>query len=193
MDVAPLLTSKINMKKLIAAVVAAAALAPLASQAQQSYVGVNVGRSELKTEAGIFGNEETDIGYKAYVGHQFNPTFGIEGGYVWLGEIDTPLSGIVASTKVRSIYLAGTATAPLNAQFSLFGKLGVAHHRVEYGVFGDYGDTESTNRAFAGVGVAYAFTPTVSGVLEYDHFGRASKDGFRIKANLLSVGIRASF
>lgn len=175
------------MKKLIIALAATAALSPVLAQAQQSYVGVNVGRSELKTEAAPFGNEETDTGYKVYGGYQFNQTFGVEAGHVWLGEVVTPLSGLINTTRARALYAAGTATFPVAPQFALFGKLGISHNRLKSGV------DRSDNRAFAGIGASYAFTPAIAGVIEYEHFGKLNDDAFRVKANFLSAGIRATF
>lgn len=177
-----------NMKKLIIALAAAAAFSPVLAQAQQSYVGVNVGRAELKTEFAQFGNEETDTRYKVYGGYQFNPTFGVEAGHVWLGEVVTPLSGIINTSRARALYAAGTATFPVAPQFAVFGKLGVSHNRLKSG------DLErSDNRPFAGIGASYAFTPAIAGVVEYEHFGKLNDDAFRAKANFLSVGLRATF
>lgn len=181
------------MKKIIGAILAAAALSPVLAQAQQSYVGVNVGTAEQKGELGIFSGEEDDTAFKLYGGYQFNANFGVELGHAWLGKAEFPLSGTVLTTKPRALYVAGTATLPLNAQFSLFGKLGVTHNRVKYETFGLSGRTDSTNRALAGIGAAYAFTPTVSGVIEFEHYGKMNDDGGSIKARFLSAGIRASF
>ena len=164
------------------------------AQAQQSYVGVNAGRAELKTEAGPFGNKETDTGYKVYGGYQYNSTFGIEAGHVWLGEVDTPLSGVINNSRARALYAAATATFPVAPQFALFGKLGVSHNRIKSGINNTGGgQTRSDNRAFAGIGASYAFTPAISGVVEYEHFGKLTDDAFRVKANFLSAGIRATF
>jgi OOP family OmpA-OmpF porin len=182
------------MKKSFLAWVAAAALLPLAAQAQQSYVGASAGRAQQKNEFAIFSSKEDDTGYKLYGGYRFNQTFGVEAGVAWLGEADTRLSGTIVTTEPRAYYAAATASLPLSGSVALFGKLGVAHSRVKFSNFGAGGRTRSHNGALVGVGASYAFTPAIAGVLEYERFGKTVDDGgFSAKADLWSLGVRAGF
>lgn len=181
--------------KLIFAIIAAAGLMASSAQAQQSYVGVNVGQTEHKLEIdGVGSLKDDDTAFKIYTGYKYDQTFGIEAGYVHHGESEIRGGGLRAAAKPQSIYLAGTATLPLANQFSLFGKLGASYNRVKASATGFGSETESRTSLLAGVGAAYAFTPTVSGVIEYENFGKlADDDGTRLKANTVSIGVRAAF
>jgi OmpA-OmpF porin, OOP family len=176
--------------KLIIALIAASA----ASFAQaQSYIGANVGRSELKANLeGAPGSfKDTDTGVKLYGGYQFNPTFGVEAGYNNLGKGSIFNDTITA--KPESLYLAGTATFPINQEFAVFGKLGAARTRTKINGGGS-SFNEFHNTAVAGIGASYAFTKEVSGVIEYENFGKIVKDGGdTLKGNLISVGVRYKF
>ena len=176
--------------KLIIALIAASA----ASFAQaQSYIGANVGRTEMKANIDGLGSfKDSDTAFKLYGGYQFNPTFGVEAGYNYLGKGELAV-GPSISAKPESIYLAGTATFPVNQEFAVFGKLGAARTRTKLNVVGD-ADTEYRNSAVAGIGASYAFTKDISGVVEYEDFGKVVKrDGGSLKANLISVGMRYKF
>jgi OOP family OmpA-OmpF porin len=85
-----------------------------------------------------------DTGYKLIAGYQFNPYFGVEGGYVALGSVQSNGTGTVdvapadgflpleefatftdtARLRVHGWELAATGTWPLNQHWSLFGRLG---------------------------------------------------------------------
>lgn len=175
--------------KLIIALIAASA----ASFAQaQSYIGANVGRSEMKANLeGVGSFKDTATGLKLYGGYQFNPTFGVEAGYNNLGK--GSIFNDTVTAKPESVYLAGTATFPIDQEFSVFGKLGAARTRTKIRGGGD-GFNEFHNTAVIGLGASYAFTKELSGVVEYENFGKIVKeDGDSLKANLISVGLRYKF
>lgn len=181
--------------KLILALMAVAGLAANGAHAQQSYVGVNVGQTEQKVSIDRAGSvKDEDTAFKLYGGYQYNQTFGIEGGYVHHGEAEVRGGGLRATSKPQSYYLAATATVPLANQFSLIGKLGASHNRTKLGVSGFGSEKENRTSLLAGVGAAYAFTPTVSGVIEYEHFGKLiDEDDASLKANTLTIGVRSTF
>lgn len=175
--------------KLIVALIAASA----ASFAQaQSYIGANVGRSEMKLSMdGIGSFKDTDNGVKLYGGYQFNPTFGVEAGYNNLGK--GSILNDTVTAKPESVYLAGTAAFPIDQKFSVFGKLGAARTRTKINAGGD-SFNEFHNTAVVGIGASYAFTKEISGVVEYENFGKIVKEsGDSLKANLISVGVRYKF
>jgi OOP family OmpA-OmpF porin len=106
---------------------------------------------------------------------------------VYHGKSTLPLSGVILKAKPESFYGAATASYPLGTQFALFGKLGLSHNRVETGA-----STKTDTRAMAGVGVSYPFTQTLSGVVEYEHFGKLIDKGLP-ESNVTSIGLRSSF
>ncbi len=179
--------------KLIFALIAAAAFT--SAQAEQSYVGVNVGRAEQKlTASGIGSVKDTDTGFKLYGGYQFDQNFGIEAGYNWLGTANFGSGVNSFTTKPQSLYLAATATLPLADQFALFAKLGASRNRTRLSAPGVSSDTVHRTSALVGVGLSYAFAPNIAAVLEYEDFGKlADEDGVNLKANLISVGLRFKF
>ncbi|MFP5391051.1 MAG: outer membrane beta-barrel protein [Gammaproteobacteria bacterium] len=133
--------------KLIVALIATAGFGAAQAQAQ-SYVGVNLGRAEHKLAGGPYELTDSDLSAKVYGGWQFNPTFGIEGGYNRLGKGD--IGGNVGNLweRVQNVYVAATATLPVNEDFSLFAKAGAARNRVNLSGSGH----EDRTSALIGIG-----------------------------------------
>ena len=179
----------------IAALIVAAGLSSFSAQAAETYTGVNVGRSEQKLSIPFARSaKESDTAVKLYTGLQFDKTFGVEAGYAHHGEAAFTRSDVRMSTKPQSFYVAGTATLPLGHQFSLFGKAGATYNRVKFSSTGLQDGKESKTSALVGIGAAYAFTANISGVVEYENFGKLVDDhGTTLKANMISVGVRSSF
>lgn len=178
---------------LLALTAAFAAAVPFTAHAE-NYVGLSVGKSEQKLSAGEFKFDKRDTAWKVYGGHKFNETFGVEAGFVSHGEVRRTIAAGEWNSDASTVYVAATATLPLAGGFSLTGKLGIADNRQKYGSGGWESPTSVTTKAMAGVGASYKFTPTVSGVVEYEHFGKVyNYYGTSIKANTLSLGVRKSF
>jgi OOP family OmpA-OmpF porin len=187
---------KIMKKNLLIALFAAAALAPVAAQAERGYAGVNVGRTQQKaTIDGIEGSaKENTTTVKAYGGFQFTPVFGIEGGLVELGKIKEEDGGGAFSIRPRSLYVAATGTLQVKERLALFAKLGAASTHTKMTIEGFGSETIHETGLLAGVGISYGFTPTVWGVAEYEDFGKIVKqDGVTMKAAALTFGLRFKF
>jgi OOP family OmpA-OmpF porin len=180
---------------LMLVLIAAAGLAASGAHAQQSYVGVNVGQTEQKLSInGVGSVKDEDTAFKIYTGYRYDQTFGIEAGYVNHGEAEVRGAGLRVGSKPQSLYLAATATLPLANQFSLFGKLGASYNRTKLNATGAAEEKENRTTPLIGIGAAYAFTPAVSGVLEYEHFGKVvDQDGGNLKARAITIGVRATF
>lgn len=175
-----------------------AALAGTAA-AQTTYIGGNVGRAEQKISVdGIGSLKDHDTSYKLYAGYNFNQNFGLEAGYADLGELKQS-SGIYSiSTEPTSVYFAATGTLPLEAGFSLIGKVGIARTEVKaHAAIGNLRDSDKASRSttYASIGGAYAINTNFSVVAEYEYFGKIAKfeDGGDLKANTISVGVRYKF
>jgi OOP family OmpA-OmpF porin len=88
-------------------------------------------------------------------------------------------------------------TLPLNDQFALIGKAGVAYTHVKVSASAaGFSESASDNHTspYVSVGAAYLLNKNVSFVAEYEYFGKVAKDGdASIKANLVSVGVRYAF
>ena len=191
------------------------------SFAQSTYIGGSVGQSTNKqnTSATDFGvgspqsTDQSDTGYKLFVGRQLNQSFSVEGGYLDLGQSRAMYGG----TSDQSITVKNTAwfvalkgDLPLGAGFSAFGKVGAAYARssstINAACDANSTCTNTKNKlnAMYGVGLEYDITKTVSARLEYEEFGTfgnsLSSDGSyitggtaRTKPSLWSLGVAVAF
>lgn len=169
----------------------------IAAQAENTYVGVNVGKSEQKISVEEGSIDESATGYKLYAGYNFNKTFGAEAGYVDFGDADFTDGSDSVTIRTKSFYIAGTATLPVNNEFALFAKAGIARNRAKATVtFDDETESDSVNRTSAifGLGASYSVAKNMSLVAEYEYFGKVAKEeGINVKADLLSIGLRYKF
>jgi OOP family OmpA-OmpF porin len=182
----------------IAALIAAAVAFPVAAQAQSTYVGINAGQSEQKVSADNYSAKESATGYKAYAGYNFDKNFGLEAGFVDSGKGDFKFVGVPYTLKTQSVYLAATATLPVNNEFSLFAKAGIANNRVKgavsFGGITEKDDTDDRTTAMFGLGASYAVAQNISIVAEYENFGKVAKgDNSSVKTDLVSLGLRFKF
>lgn len=182
---------------IIIATIAAALAAPLAAQAKNAYVGANVGRAEQKFDIPSGSSTENTTGYKLYGGYDYTKNFGAEVGYIDFRKVEGSDGGYGASSKPTAIYAAATGTLPLNAQVSLFGKLGVTynHTKIEAWLPGQfYSTTKNKTTAMIGVGASFALDQKITFVAEYENFGKvAEQNDLSVKADLLSIGVRVKF
>jgi OOP family OmpA-OmpF porin len=185
------------MKKNILFALIAAMAAPLAAHAEGAYIGANVGRAEQKVDLDGFSFKEHKTAYKVYGGYHYTQNFGAEIGFADLREIEKTGGGARIAAKPQSLYVAATGTLPLNEQFALIGKAGVAFNHVKVSASEPgYSASGSDNQTspYVSVGAAFVLNKNVSFVAEYEYFGKVAKDdGAYIKANLVSAGVRYSF
>lgn len=190
------------MKKQVIATIFGAALAlPLMAQAEGAYIGANVGRTEQKVNVDAGSLTDNATGFKLYGGYDFTKNFGAEAGYVHFGKGEVSATDSVntvsISGKPKALYLAVTGTLPLNDQFSLFAKAGVARNSTKVtGTINGVSESEKLKRTSAmfGLGAAYNVTKNVALVAEYENFGKVIKeDGVSLKANIISIGARYKF
>ncbi|MBL0419188.1 outer membrane beta-barrel protein [Ramlibacter sp. AW1] len=201
------------------AIAALAAMAAPAAQAQDTgwYAGGNVGRAgatidDDRIRAGLAGqglvtnalaNREHDTGYKVFGGYQLNRNFAIEGGYFDLGEFGytartTPAGTLTGDMSARGLNLDVVGTLPLSERFSVLGRVGVTSMRTE-GSFSATGaarvpyasanSSQTSVNAKWGVGVAYAFTESLSMRLEAERYRLKDSVGNRGDVDMVSVGL----
>jgi OOP family OmpA-OmpF porin len=99
------------------------------------YVGASFGQADSDASAGDIGSgfsgtiDDTDTGWRALIGYQFNPNIAIEGAYVDLG--DNSASGTLngASLSGKGSFdgwqVAGVGRVPLGNRAGVFGKVGM--------------------------------------------------------------------
>jgi OOP family OmpA-OmpF porin len=157
-------------KIVIASALALMASASFAQTAPSMYAGVDVGSLDID---GI-DDKETTAG--VFAGYNFNENFALEGGY---------RQAKFDQFKLQQLSLSVIGTMPLSNNFSVYGRLGYndidTKVRVNGGTFS--GDVDSG--VVYGVGMGYAFTPTISGRVEYQ---RPTSD-----ASILTAGVSFKF
>ena len=160
--------------------IAAPAGAQMKTPDAHFYGGFGLGRTE--NNAGTV--DKKDEGWKLFGGYQVNRNFAVEGGYADLGQAAIP--GAVLDTSAWFAHAVGIL--PINEQFGLFGKLGLA--MVETDTTG-IGTLDSTSPAF-GLGLRYFFTPQFGIRGEWDRF-RAPGSPFTGKSDVDYWSISAVF
>jgi OOP family OmpA-OmpF porin len=185
-----------RMKKLIFALIAAAT-AVGSAQAQQAYVGVGVASADHSSKLPGTTNGSSD-GFKAsgklFGGYDFDKTWGVEAGYTDFrsSNYSYTLGGQNYSGKAdgHSFYVAGKATAPINEQFSVYGKLGAAENKrtLSDPVFGG---SKNKTEVYAGIGGQYNLNQKVALTLEYERYGKSTNAG--AKPDVITVGAKYAF
>lgn len=177
-------------KKLLAALLGAVLVLPVAAHAEGSYFKVGVGQSEYKA----FGDTENKTAASLAYGFAIDKNFGVELGYLNFGKLRWATADSSLSLQNQSVYLAGIGSIQVTDDFSLYGKLGVSlnHAKVAVSTPGFSGsDSESTTRPLIGLGLSYNFTKEIAGTLEYTHVGKIPET--QIKMSLLTLGVKYGF
>lgn len=120
-----------------------------------AYVGFSANRLSVdNVETSDTDFEDSDTAFGAKAGFMFTDLFGIEGGYLDLGDYETrgQEEGRNLSLDAEGWYLAGVVNLALSDDFDLYGKLGV----FSVDSNSDFTDfEESSTEAFGGVGAEY--------------------------------------
>ena len=165
---------------IVSTLIAAPAGAQTRTPDAHFYGGIGLGRTE--NNAGTI--DKKDEGWKLFGGYQINRNFAVEGGYYDLGQAAIP--GAVLDTSALAAFAVGIL--PVNEQFGLFGKLGLAMTETD---MTGIGNTDTTAPAF-GLGLRYFFTPLVGLRGEWERF-RAPGTPFTGKSDVDYWSISAVF
>lgn len=196
------------MNKLIFALIAGASImgaAQAQSQVPGPYIGVGIATADhVSTIGGTTGGSSD--GYKAsgklFGGYDFDKTWGIEAGYTDFRKSNysyttpTGTGGAAvpgtASSDGHAFYVAGKATAPINDQFAVFGKLGATQDKWNLNSStAGLSNNDSKTEVYAGLGAQYSLTKQVALTFEYERYGK-SKD-FGAKPDVWTIGAKYSF
>ncbi|MES2258804.1 MAG: outer membrane beta-barrel protein [Pseudomonadota bacterium] len=197
------------MKKILFALITSAtalggiSAAHAADPAAGPYIGAGVVATQhkysLSNDTSNGDRKSDEWSGKIYGGYKIDKTWAVEGGYTDFGSSDYNYSVGAASghvdSKAHSVYVAGKGTFPVNDQFALTGKLGVAYNKNEVhgtGLASAYNGDGNRSNLYASVGAEYAFNQKVSLSLEYEHYGKNDIDIGR-KKGAVSLGARYNF
>ncbi len=183
------------MKKLIFALIAGAT-AMSAAHAEGPYIGLGIATAEhaYNIPGATAG---TNDGYKAsgkiFGGYDIDKMWGVEAGYTdFRSSTYNYTLGTTASSVTsdgHAFYVAGKATAALNDQFSVFGKLGAAQNKSS--TSGSLSQSSSKTELYGAIGVQYNLSKQIALTAEYERYGK-SKD-FGPKADVWTIGARYNF
>lgn len=167
----------------------------------QVYVGGTVGSYNWNDSCdGTVSCSKSNTGFKLLAGYAINPMFSVEASYSDLAKIKATVrdSGMNVNVEVKgkSYEIAGVARAPINADFSVFGKLGFASTKTDASVSvlgtGVNIAGESLTTPVAGLGLTYNLTKELAlrGEIETR---KVKFDGQKESVNNYSVGVQYAF
>jgi len=121
------------------------------------YVGVKLGSANKSVSGGV---SDTNSAVGVFGGYSFNPNVAVELGYTDLG------TAAPGSVKFTTWDVSAVGTYPINVQFSLYGKLGMASTKEEGG-----GYSAIRSAATYGLGGQFNVNPDVAIRLGWEHYG----------------------
>lgn len=156
-----------------------------AAQAQQNfYGGVSIGSFDGEVVNG------SDTGWKIFGGYQLNQNLALEVSYVDLGTVKETFLGSTFRAEQSGIAGVIVGSAPINKQFSFFGKIGLflwdADIKFTNVLLFSGSESDSGTDITYGVGLKYDFNKRVGVRAEWDHYEDDIGD-------LLSVGVSFNF
>jgi OmpA-OmpF porin, OOP family len=186
------------MKKIVLA--SLLAVASLGAQAQ-AYIGGGLGMSEVNLDCGgTTSCDKSDTGYKIYAGYKLNPMLALEAGYIDFGKAkfsgyEGPLF-VTGDIKSHGFTFAAAIRGNFTPALSGVGRLGVAQvdTKVSGTVvgFGSGSTAESKAELYFGLGLEYAFTKNIKGVVSAD-FSQGEVGGESGSVRLIGAGVQYDF
>lgn len=182
------------MKKILIALSLISSLSVGTSFADNGpYVGIGLGASDSSWGSSDFGVgtgnvDNTDLTYRLIAGYNFHPNFGVEFSYEDLGNTDD--SNDFAELDLHAVSIAGIGRLPLNKEFDVYGKLGIAQ------VVGDFSINNNSNKTYndsllIGAGSAYHFNDTYDVKIEWNRYINALDTNNDIDS--VSLGVYYNF
>ena len=174
------------MKRMARTLVAAAALIAASVQAEGLYVGGSFGPSHIKGDdvGGLAITDHSATGIKLYGGYSFTPNIAVEGGYVDFGKFGNSAGHL----KANGVFVDAVGTWPIVDKFSLLGRVGLIHAKLDGS---DIGSDRGTS-VKVGAGVQYDIDQNFAIRGEAEHY-RLDALGSKPSTNLYSIGVNYKF
>lgn len=179
------------------------------------YMGFNIGKSRVdidnqRISSSLLSqgfvttditNDDKDNGWKVFGGYQLNKYFALEGGYFDLGEYSfqantLPVGTYSGNIRIKGINLDAVGILPITQKISAFGRLGLNAAKAEDVFSGTGGvhvlDPEHNKRDTnykMGIGLAYAFTPSLALRAEAERYRIDDTMNNRGDVDLVSLGL----
>jgi OmpA-OmpF porin, OOP family len=179
------------MKKIVIAALLSAVIATpaLAGNTGKYYVAGDFGTASYSNMPGW--SNPTVI--RIAGGYHFSPVLAVEVGYSMFGDSSATLAGVPATTSASSFQISAVGSIPLNKQFDLIGKLGLASNSEDYADATGYSASWTQSDLLIGFGAQFHVNPQVSVRALYDHYGKFDNWFLPMKATSFSVGVTYDF
>ena len=183
------------LKRLMIA--ASLALGASGAYAQETgwYGGLDVGGSHvsgINTDS-LDSFDKSDMAFDVNLGYRLNRNFALEGAYTDLGKFHfSSAAAGDGDVKPKAVSLSAVGILPLQQNFSLYGKAGIAHTETKSG--GAFDASDSKDGLLAGAGVMYDFNRNVYAKAGWDHFDDVGNDATgKGHADIYSLGVGYRF
>ncbi len=159
-----------------------------------AYLGFNAGRSNYRQGCGtgVFNCGDRDEAYSIYGGSMFSNNFGLELGYLDMGNINR--GG--GTTQAHGINLSLIGKVPLSPTWGLFGKVGSTYGRTSVSSIPGSGVTSGDEDGFGlslGAGVSFDFSDRWSAVLQWERHDFKFFGSGRDNVNATTLGLKYRF
>lgn len=168
-------------KQQLAMVMSAALLAPVAAMAQGWYAGGGLGDSELES----WGDSDTSI--RLLGGYRLSERLAVELSYTDYGDF----SRSAARADVEAIALSAVGMLPINSQWGLYARGGVARTESDLRVGSSRGSDDDFSLAVA-LGVNWQVAPQVELRAEYEILDEVSFANSR-DSDIETIGVGAAY
>jgi len=180
------------LKRLMIA--ASLALGASGAYAQETgwYGGLDVGSSHLSgiNTDSLDSFDKSDTAFDVNLGYRLNRNFAVEGAYTDLGKFHFSSAAVGdGDVKPTAVSLSAVGILPLQSNFSLYGKAGIAHTETKA-----LGSSDTKDGLLAGAGVMYDFNRNVYAKAGWDHFDDVGNDATgKGHADIYSLGVGYRF
>jgi len=173
--------------------IAALALAFMtpAALAEGFSVGASIGSSKIKVDDSSSGInfDGSDMGWKLFGKYMFNDNWGIEVGYVDLGNPDDTILGVDIDVEADGIDAFLIGSIPASESFDLFGKVGYIAWDAKISSPGIPAESDDGSDLAAGIGGAFHTSDRFSILGEWEWFDIEDSDSVW----MLSIGVEVGF
>ncbi len=168
------------------------------------YLGTAIGQAKLKNDTLDWysdigaSTDDKDTAFKLFAGYQFNPNFAVEASYVDFGDFTAsaamPDYSARAKASADGFGFALVGRLPIDAGFSVFGKLGLiawdGNYKESDSDGWSYSESTDDIDPFYGVGAEYV-VDQVMVRLEFERYDMSdSGEDFEIDLISASIGYR---
>ena len=169
--------------KPLAATLLLAGLAGAGAHAEGLYAGGSLGGQTYPSTINGNSTSGSAVSGKIFGGYQLNPNFAVEAGITELGSVNSNPGNVDS----YGTFVDAVGIMPLNPQWSLLGRVGVAHMQVNTPTGDDGG-----NGMKVGLGAEYALSKTVALRGEWERYELVGF-GSRPQADQFTLGVKVGF